>query len=617
MKKLLAFLWFFSALLLAHAQSFRDTTVLRSFLDGVITAKMHDQHVAGATVAVVHDGKLLFSKGYGFSDVATQTPVFPDSTLFRVGSVSKLFVWTSVMQLAAQGKLDLQADVNQYLKDFQIPATFEKPITLAHLLTHTPGFEDIVLNLFARDSAALKPLGEILKKEMPGRVREPGTFASYSNHGTALAAHIVELVSGLSFHEYVEKNIFGPLNLTRTTFRQPVPKKFPAHAATGYVYRDGRYVAQAFEYVPLYAAGSVSSTATDMATFMMALLQHQSAILDSATHARMMQPLHRHHPAVNPMRHGLMDLSQNGQEIIGHGGDTFWFHSLFMLMPRHQLGLFISLNSENGGKVYGEVAEEFVDYFFPDTTLAKPIDMPLDQLQRFAGTYVANRHPHRDLTKISSLFGMVKVSVADSARLRVIANDEVTFYVPIDSTVFREEGSSDVIAFSTTDGQHLFIGGLPIFVLDRASGWSSPDTQMPLAILVLIIAIVVILFWPLAYLTRTGYQALQRQRLLLPSSTKVIAWLNYAFLLAFVIGLANSVADASGIVFGVPGGLKVALLFPLLAITTTILMIFACTRLVANSRYLVWSRIFYLLITAVSVVALLQLNTWNFIGFRY
>lgn len=620
MKKLLGIgLCALSISLSAGAQSFTDTTALRSFLDGVITTKMHDEHIAGATVAIVHRGQVLFTKGYGYSNVEHQTPVFPDSTLFRVGSISKLFVWTSVMQLVAQNKLDLKADVNTYLKEFQVPATFDQPITLAHLLTHTPGFEDIVIKLFARDSSALKPLGEILKKELPDRVRKPGTYASYSNHGTALAAHIVEQVTGLSFNQYVEQHILNPLKLTRTTFRQPVPTGMPAHSGSGYVWNNGRFVEKDFEYVPLYAAGSVSATATDMAKFMIALLQPQSAILDSATRHQMFQPLHRHHPAVNPMRHGLMDLSRNGIEIVGHGGDTFWFHSMLMLMPEQQLGLFMSFNSENGGKVYSKVAEEFVDYFFPKPALKPIVKTSVDELKKFAGIYIGNRHPHRDLTKIISLLGPVEIHVQDSTKLRLVTDGEVTYYVPIDSTTFRKEDGSEVIAFARgEDGQqHLFLGGLPIFVLDQVSGWRDPNTQLLIAVLTIAMTIIVIVFWPLAYLTRTGYQPLQRQRLLLPTSAKVIAWLNYLFFIVFLIGLTTAVSDSYTIVYGVPSGLKTALLFPLLMVTTTILMIYACVRVLFNNRYLLYSRLFYFGATLISVLALLQLNTLNFLGFHY
>ena len=98
-----------------------DPAELEAFLDGQMEAYMRTDHVAGAVITVVKDGEVFFSKGYGLADVEQALPVSPDTTLFRPGSVSKLFTWTAVMQLVEQGRLDLDADVNTYLSAFQIP----------------------------------------------------------------------------------------------------------------------------------------------------------------------------------------------------------------------------------------------------------------------------------------------------------------------------------------------------------------------------------------------------------------------------------------------------------------------------------------------------------------
>jgi len=110
---------------------------VEAFLDGFMPMQLERENIAGAVVLVVKDGKVLFSRGYGYGDVEKKTPVSPGSTLFRPGSISKLFTWTAVMQLVEQNKLDLDHDINSYL-DFKIPATYPQPITLRHLMTHTP-----------------------------------------------------------------------------------------------------------------------------------------------------------------------------------------------------------------------------------------------------------------------------------------------------------------------------------------------------------------------------------------------------------------------------------------------------------------------------------------------
>ncbi|MFO7684066.1 MAG: serine hydrolase [Chloroflexota bacterium] len=164
----------------------------------------------------------LLAKGYGLADRGNNRPVDGTRTLFRTGSVGKLITWTAVMQLAEQGRLDLHADVNDYL-DFTIPATFPEPITLAHLMTHTAGFADQGEALFVLSEEKMMPLRQYLTELQPARVFPPGQAQAYSNYGTALAGYIVERASGESFADYVETHIFAPLEMRHSTLRQPVP----------------------------------------------------------------------------------------------------------------------------------------------------------------------------------------------------------------------------------------------------------------------------------------------------------------------------------------------------------------------------------------------------------
>src|SRR5881409_3574079 len=195
-----------------------------TFLDALIPSQLRNRNIAGAVVSVVKDGQVLFQKGYGYADVEAERPVLPDQTLFRPGSISKLFTATAVMQLVEQGKLDLDRDVNDYL-DFKIPEAYGKPITLKNLLTHTPGFEEQIKDLFT-DRPEPPPLEQYMKTHIPGRIFSPGTIPAYSNYGATLAGYIVERVSGQPFDNYIENHIFNPLGMKHSTFRQPLPAAF-------------------------------------------------------------------------------------------------------------------------------------------------------------------------------------------------------------------------------------------------------------------------------------------------------------------------------------------------------------------------------------------------------
>src|SRR5215212_1580356 len=150
-----------------------DAQEVEEFFDELIGEQLREEHVAGATVAVVKDDQPVFAKGYGYADWEQGTPVAADRTLFYPGSAGKLFTWTAVMQLVEEGKLDLGTDINTYL-DFEIPDTHPEPITMAHLMTHTAGFEEQLAALLAEDEQDVLPLREFLIRYMPERVYPPG-----------------------------------------------------------------------------------------------------------------------------------------------------------------------------------------------------------------------------------------------------------------------------------------------------------------------------------------------------------------------------------------------------------------------------------------------------------
>src|SRR5438046_2501688 len=248
-------------------------TDFETFLDALIPSQLRNRNIAGAVVSVVKDGQVLFQKGYGYADVEEKKPVLPDQTLFRPGSVSKLFTATAVMQLVEQGKLDLDRDVNDYL-DFALPKTYPEPVTLRQLLTHTGGFEETLKNLFVAHESDIKPLRTYLMNEMPARIFLPGNISSYSNYGFTLAGYIAERVSGEKFEQYITNHILQPLRMTNSTFDQPLPPQLAAQMSKAYLIASKK--PRDFEFVQVAPAGALSTTAADMTRFMLAFLQDGS-----------------------------------------------------------------------------------------------------------------------------------------------------------------------------------------------------------------------------------------------------------------------------------------------------------------------------------------------------
>ncbi len=386
-----------------------DPVEMGVFFDDVMASAMKTDHFPGAVVSVVKDGQLFFQKGYGYADLEKQTPVDPSTTIFRIGSTTKLFIWTAVMQLAEQGKLGLDEDINTYL-DFKIPSTFPQPITLKNLLSHTAGFEEQNDGHFATRAEDLSSLEQYLKEHIPSRVFPPGKIAAYSNYGGALAGYIVERVSGMPFAEYVEKNIFTPLAMTRSTLRQPLPPALASDLSNGYRYAQGQdsYVKAGFEYVVDYPAGSASSTATDMDNFMLAHLQNgkfgDARILSEQTAQQMHSQLFTPDPRIPSMAYGFFESSINGHRIISHGGDTQFFHSNLLLIPDQNTGIFVATNGVGGATIAAMLIYHYMDHYYPVTSGQVPSHSAgfASRVKPYLGTYYSAR---RNFTTFEMLMG--------------------------------------------------------------------------------------------------------------------------------------------------------------------------------------------------------------------
>jgi CubicO group peptidase (beta-lactamase class C family) len=398
---------------------------VHAFLDGFIPYALHRGDLAGATIAVVKDGQLLFSQGYGYADLKTHKPVIADETMFRPGSVSKLFTWTSVMQLVEQGKLDLDRDVNDYL-DFKIPEKFGKPITLRNIMTHTSGFEETVTDLFVEKPSDLYPLRDYLVKHMPQRIFPPGKIVAYSNYATTVAGYIVQRVSGEEFSDYIQNHIFTPLGMAHSTFKQPPPANLKDLVATGYKQAsDDKPIP--FEVVEAAPAGALSSTSTDMAKFMMAHLSGGSyngaRILKPETEKEMQTRNYTMAPGLNGFDLGFYQENRNGHQIIGHAGDTEGFHSDLHLITDANVGIFMSFNStgKEGSveQIRVSLFRAFLDRYFPFTppTEATVADAKPDAAH-VSGYYVASRRKDSAL-KLLFQIGQAKVSALPDGEVTV------------------------------------------------------------------------------------------------------------------------------------------------------------------------------------------------------
>jgi len=454
----------------AQSASPLDAAAVAAFFDAALPQQLAEYSIPGAAVAVVKNGAILFAQGYGYADLAAQQAASADQTLFRTGSAAKLFTWTAVMQLAEQGKLDLHSDVNTYLTGFEIPDTYPEPITLAHLLTHTAGFEDCSKGAMRARPEELEPLGDYLARQIPARVYPPGQVTAYSNYGTALAGYIVELVSGQPYAQYVQEQIFDPLGMVHTTVTQPVPAALAAHLATGYALVNGTPQPQPFEVFQIVPAGSASATASDMARFMIAHLPGGSSgdgrILQPQT-ARLMQQIHfRNAPNLSGVGYGFYEMPVNGRRPLAHAGDTSFFHSQLLLLPEENLGLYVVYNAANSIVARREMIQAFFDQFYP--AAAQPPTAVAPPAAQFAGRYVSTRSPQTTLEKIRLLFDPIyqplTVRLGPDGSLESEQAGQTRRWLPQTEQLYRQSNGQDQIAFRA-DAQGkwmLFLDSIPL-----------------------------------------------------------------------------------------------------------------------------------------------------------
>ena len=380
---------------------------LNTFYAGLFPYALHRAGIPGGVIVVVKDGKVLFAKGYGYADVKTKKPVNPDTTIFRPGSVSKLFTWTAVMQLVQAGKIDLDADVNKYI-DFSIPPYDGKPVTMRNLMTHSAGFEETVRDLLVDTKEQVLPIDVYLKRRLPTRIFPPGQIIAYSNYGATLAGYIVQRVSGEKFEDYVAQHVFAPLKMVHSTFVQPLPANLAPLMATGYV--NGKV--KPFEYVDTAPAGSSSSTGIDMAHFMLAYLNGGTydgfQLLKPATIKEMWTQQVVPEKGLPGFDLGFYQEDFNGLTIVAHGGDTVAFHSDLHLIPSKGVGFFVSFNSP--GKegavedVRNNLFKAFLNRYYPYTPKVEAtLPDPQKDAARVAGWYESSRRVERALAFVYTL----------------------------------------------------------------------------------------------------------------------------------------------------------------------------------------------------------------------
>ncbi|WP_049922832.1 serine hydrolase domain-containing protein [Halopiger djelfimassiliensis] len=444
-----------------------DLDDLESFVDERLGTLLDEHDVAGASVAVVSGDAVELTKGYGVADVDDGTAVDAERTRFRIGSISKPLVWTAVMQLLEDGRIDPHEDVRTSLESVS-PPPGDEPITVAHLATHTAGFEERFRGTWVTDPDDVRPLDRVLEEELPERVRPPGRIASYSNYGAALAAQIVADVTGTTFENALARRLFEPLGMADTTFEQPVPDD--AAVSNGYTATAGPRRDAPDLFLEIAPAGAATATAADMARFMRAHLGggivDGERVLAPETVERMHEQWFTHHDAIPGIAFGLLEDERRGVRVLEHDGAIPGsFYSYLLLVPEYDLGLFVSYNTDSGALANGEFVDAFVEEFVPrpetEPSVPEPDGRP-DRVAALEGTYRGVRIAKSTRARLPTALqaGEVDVGVDGDGYLVTDFGGGPTRWVQREPLVFDAVDGEDRLAFGATDGEitHLFLG---------------------------------------------------------------------------------------------------------------------------------------------------------------
>jgi len=489
-----------------------DEADLAAWLDGFLPYALASGDIAGAQVVVVKDGAVLLARGYGFADVAARVPMDPDRTMMRIGSTSKLFTWTAVMQLVEQGKIDLDADIGQYL-DFTLNNPSGAPITMRDLMNHQGGFEEGLKDVLSTETDNLISTEDYLKNHIRPQLFAPGTVPAYSNYGAALAGYIVARVSGQSYEAYIQDHILLPLQMANTSFYQPLPPEFADMVAKGYTTASSE--PGAYEQVITRPAGSGTATGADMARFMLAMLAEGQLdgeqILAPATVRQMQSPSRDALTGFDTMAHGFFYQQRNGQTMLGHGGDTVLFHSDLELLPLQNVGIYMSFNSRGtGDAVYALRAmllDGFMDRYFPapPTAPAATLANAVEDAATIAGTYQSSRRVEHGF--ISLFYMLAPTTITANADGTISAPDQVTGGEVILSEIapqhWREVGGNRELVLEIQNGVATVIDSTDATSLLQAMPSPLAATLNPLILIASVagLALTVIL-WPVSGLLR-------------------------------------------------------------------------------------------------------------------
>ncbi|MGO4889583.1 serine hydrolase domain-containing protein [Anaerobacillus sp. MEB173] len=605
---------------------------VQAFAEDYFTERMEEFQIPGAVIIVVKDNEILYQQGFGYANLEKGLQVDPSQSLFRIGSVTKLFTATAIMQLVEQGLIDVEADINEYLTDFQIDTKAFQPIRVKHLLTHTPGFDEKIIGMAARDYRDRMPLREYVREHQPEMIREPGQYVQYSNYGMALLGLIIEEVSGLTYEQYIEDHILKPLDMNNThvMMNPAVEEKM----AREYFPMGDTYQEEPLYDFHVYPAGSMIATAEDMAKFMLVHLNegtwNNTTVLNEETARLMHERQFSQHLNVQGFGYGFFERLQNGHRFLEHGGNTGGTNSMLTIDKERNIGVFISNNSYTGALVSYEFPSAFINHFYPMSESAMAVEntdssAQENNLKRYEGSYTTNRYSREDVSKVVlALSPPIKISTETDQSLLVKYFGQEHTFIQVEPLVFMEAGTGQYIAFEEDDKgkiTHLFFSDS--FVYEKGSWYQNVllhGILIGLFVLLSVITGLILIFTLIKKFVRRNKEslspAIEKNQSWYKDAGKLNIMICLSFLLFFVvlvIGLTQ-MTGASAVFLELPIAVQFAFYLPLLTILFVIIQGGVLLLSWLSKSGSIFKRLYYTGVLFLAVNVLFILRYYNMFG---
>ena len=596
-----------------------DPKDLEKFFDGFFSQAMDQYHVPGVAIAFVQNGQMTLSKGYGYADLQQGVPVDPETTRFPVGSVTKLFTATAVLQLKQSNKLNLDSPVNLFVDEVH-SWPFGNEVSIRNLLTHTGGIAQRYVHIANRKPRACLSLDEFISADLPNQVEQSNQHYIYSNEGYAILGYIVQVASGESFDTYITNHILSPLGMYRSYI---LPGKIASgNIATGYGYRYGIYAPRSLDCINATPAGGLASTANDMAMFLifqLGQLAKGNRILDAYVLQEMQSQQFTNDPRIPGMTFGFREAHENGLRMLWHSGRTNGFRSLLVLIPSNKIGLFVVYNTDSdGSQLHRELLTQFLDRYYPSPEYPCPENMPLTEYESFIGYYRNVGLPQHGLEKLISLRQILVKKDTSGDYLNVsyigdatLSHSKVskTKWCPVGNLFLVREDGNRRLVFQRSSNKavsYLFIQtdtGPEVFI-------KIPWIQSYTFQIAFFLSVVIVLASSLRFVVRKFWLQIKEKGsivlLLLLSGINliiIIGWLLIVFLV-----------EEYELTYGLPNVVKLWLCMPILSLSLSPGLLFVAIKSWLDLRWTSVIRLHFSIVTLFNMTLIFWLWHWGLFG---